>query len=100
MTPSSQTARQYARAHVDKFQGELFEMLRIPSLSGDPAHADDVRRMAEWLAAHLRSLGVENVAVLPTNGYPIVYGEYLYNHQIYSGKLTGNNINFGISLGL
>ncbi|MFN8482318.1 MAG: dipeptidase [Anaerolineae bacterium] len=77
MTPPSQTARQYARAHADKFQGELFEMLRIPSLSGDPAHADDVRRMAEWLAAHLRSLGVENAAVLPTDGYPIVYGEYL-----------------------
>jgi hypothetical protein len=30
----------------------------------------------------------------------MVFGEYLYNHQIYSGKLTGNNINFGISLGL
>ncbi|MFN8499668.1 MAG: dipeptidase [Anaerolineae bacterium] len=77
MTPSSEAARQYARTHGDKFQAELFEMLRIPSLSGDPAHADDVQRMAAWLAAHLRSLGVENATVMPTAGYPVVYGEYL-----------------------
>ncbi len=75
MSPSSEAARQYAHTHAAKFQSELFEMLRIPSLSGDPAHADDVRRMAEWLAAHLRSLGVDNAVVLPTAGYPVVYGE-------------------------
>ena len=77
MTSSSDAARQYARTQADKFQSELFEMLRIPSLSGDPAHADDVRRMAEWLAAHLRDLGVENAAVMPTAGYPVVYGAWL-----------------------
>ncbi|MFN8471136.1 MAG: dipeptidase [Anaerolineae bacterium] len=76
MTPPSDAAREYSRAHADSFQSELLEMLRIPSLSGDPAHADDVRRMAEWLAAHLRGLGLDNVAVMPTAGHPVVYGEY------------------------
>ncbi len=52
-------------------------MLRIPSLSGDPAHAGDVRRMAEWLAEHLRGLAVQNVQILPTAGHPVVYGEWL-----------------------
>jgi acetylornithine deacetylase/succinyl-diaminopimelate desuccinylase-like protein len=52
-------------------------MLRIPSLSGDPAHAGDVRRMAEWLGVHLRELGLDNVRVEPTAGHPIVYGEWL-----------------------
>ena len=52
-------------------------MLRIPSLSGDPAHAEDVRRMAEWLAAHMRELGFANVEVLPTAGHPVVYGDWL-----------------------
>jgi acetylornithine deacetylase/succinyl-diaminopimelate desuccinylase-like protein len=75
---SSRTAaRAYSRAHSEKFLAELFEMLRIPSLSGDPAHAGDVRRMADWLAAHLAQLGLANVAVLPTAGHPVVYGEWL-----------------------
>ena len=45
---TSNVARKYARENSDRFKQELFEMLRIPSLSGDPAHAADVRRMAEW----------------------------------------------------
>ena len=30
----------------------------------------------------------------------MIFGEYLYNHQIYSGKLTGNTMNLGVSLGI
>jgi acetylornithine deacetylase/succinyl-diaminopimelate desuccinylase-like protein len=52
-------------------------MLRIPSLSGDPAHAGDVRKMAEWLAAHMQALGLDKVAVMETAGHPVVYGEWL-----------------------
>lgn len=77
MTNSSDTARAYARANGKKFQSELFEMLRIPSLSGDPAHAGDIKRMAEWLAAHLRSLELDKVQIMPTAGHPVVYGEWL-----------------------
>lgn len=77
MTTSSDQARAYAQANSQKFQNELFEMLRIPSLSGDPAHKDDIKRMAEWLAAHLRSLGLDKVEIMPTAGHPVVYGEWL-----------------------
>jgi acetylornithine deacetylase/succinyl-diaminopimelate desuccinylase-like protein len=77
MTQSSDTARQYSRAHAKRFRQELHEFLRIPSLSGDPAHAGDVRRAAAWLAAHLRELGVENVQIMPTPGHPVVYGQWL-----------------------
>jgi len=77
MGQSSDAARQYARAHAEQFRQELHEMLRIPSLSGDPAHAGDIRQMAEWLAAHLRALGLAKVAVMPTAGHPVVYGEWL-----------------------
>ncbi len=52
-------------------------MLRIPSLSGDPAHAGDIRRMAGWLAQHMQSLGLDKVAVMPTAGHPVVYGEWM-----------------------
>jgi acetylornithine deacetylase/succinyl-diaminopimelate desuccinylase-like protein len=76
-TPSSGAARAYSRKNGEKFLNELIEMLRIPSLSGDPAHAGDVRRMAEWLAAHLTGLGVDRVEVMETAGHPVVYGEWL-----------------------
>jgi acetylornithine deacetylase/succinyl-diaminopimelate desuccinylase-like protein len=77
MPISSDAARAYSRGQSDRFQQELFEFLRIPSLSGDPAHAGDVRRAAEWLAAHMRSLGVEHVQVMETAGHPVVYGDWL-----------------------
>lgn len=74
---SSTAARDYAHAHADQFLAELVEMLRIPSLSADPAHAPDIRRMAEWLNAHLKSIGLQNVEVYETKGHPVVYGEWL-----------------------
>ncbi len=77
MGQMSDAARQYARAHAEQFRHELHEMLRIPSLSGDPAHAGDIRQMAEWLAAHLTALGLAKVAIMPTAGHPVVYGEWL-----------------------
>ncbi len=77
MTQISDTAREYARAHGERFRQELHEMLRIPSLSADPAHAGDVRRMAEWLADHFNSLGLDKVAVMETAGHPVVYGEWI-----------------------
>src|SRR5215207_6406056 len=77
MTSASDAACVYSRAHCDRFLQELDALLRIPSLSGDPAHAADVQRAAEWLADHLRGIGAENVAVMPTAGYPVVYGDRL-----------------------
>jgi acetylornithine deacetylase/succinyl-diaminopimelate desuccinylase-like protein len=78
MTNNASTmARQYARTNIDRFLEELFAMLRIPSLSSDPAYAADVARMADWLAEHMRSLGLDNVQIMPTAGHPVVYGEWL-----------------------
>jgi acetylornithine deacetylase/succinyl-diaminopimelate desuccinylase-like protein len=77
MTQASDAARAYSRAQGERFLGELEELLRIPSISTDPAHAGDIRRTAEWLAEHLRGLGAANVAVMETAGYPVVYGEWL-----------------------
>ena len=77
MTTSSEAARAYAREHTTKFLNELFEMLRIPSVGGDPAFAADTRRNAEWLAAHLVSLGLDSARVMETAGHPVVYGEWL-----------------------
>jgi acetylornithine deacetylase/succinyl-diaminopimelate desuccinylase-like protein len=77
MTRPSDKARIYSRQHADRFRHELHELLRIPSLSGDPAHAGDIAKTAEWLAAHLRALGVDKATVMPTAGYPVVYAEWM-----------------------
>ena len=77
MTQASDAARAYSRASGDRFLQELFEMLRIPSLSGDPAHTGDIRRMAEWLETHLSGLGLDKVEIMETAGHPVVYGEWL-----------------------
>lgn len=76
-TQSSDAARHYSRTHAERFRHELHDLLRIPSISTDPAYAHDVQQAAEWLAAHLDVLGVEHVQILPTGGHPVVYGEWL-----------------------
>lgn len=67
----------FARRNLRRFVGELAELVRIPSVSAQPQHAPDMRRCAGWLAAELRRIGLHRVAVHPTAGHPIVYGEWL-----------------------
>jgi acetylornithine deacetylase/succinyl-diaminopimelate desuccinylase-like protein len=53
-------------------------VLKIPSISTDAEYNDEVLRAAEWMADHLKGLGIENVEVMPTDGgHPVVYGDYL-----------------------
>jgi acetylornithine deacetylase/succinyl-diaminopimelate desuccinylase-like protein len=78
MTPNSELPRQYSRSHTEQFQQELLEMLRIPSVSADPHHAGDVRRMAEWLVSHLSELGLDNAQIIETAGHPVAYAEWLH----------------------
>lgn len=77
MTQLSQSARHYSRSHAERFRRELHDLLRIPSISTDPAHAADMRRAAEWLVAHMQSLGLDKTQVMETAGYPVAYGEWL-----------------------
>ncbi len=74
---AAQQARAYAAAHRSRFEKELFELIRIPSVSALSEHKADVERAAHWLSAHLTQIGAENVQVFPTAGHPIVYGEWL-----------------------
>lgn len=70
-------AREYARQHAAEFQEQLYTLLRIPSVSTDPQHKQDMLRAAEWLAAEMRRVGLDKAEVLPTGGHPVVYGEWL-----------------------
>jgi acetylornithine deacetylase/succinyl-diaminopimelate desuccinylase-like protein len=54
---------------------ELFDLLRIPSISADSAYAADVQRCAEYTAMRLKEAGADNVTLEQTAGNPIVYGD-------------------------
>ena len=59
-----------------RFQSQLCDWLRIPSISTDSKYKADVARAAEFVASDLRSNGL-SVEICPTPGHPIVYAEWL-----------------------
>jgi len=63
-------------ARRDQWLEELFEFLRIDSVSTDPARADRVAAAADWLAARLSAAGCTETEIWPTAGHPIVYGAW------------------------
>jgi len=67
--------REYIESNKDRFLEELLALLRIPSVSANPAHAGDMQKMAEATAEKLRAAGADHVEICPTPGYPIVYGD-------------------------
>jgi len=67
----------YAHENARRFQEELKELLRIPSVSTLPQHKGDVRRAADWLVADMQRIGLERAEAIATAGHPIVYGEWM-----------------------
>src|SRR5438270_13714659 len=74
----SSPAVEYARQNQSRFLSELKDLLRIPSVSTLPEHKEDVRRAAEFVAAEMKRIGIENVEVIATQGHPLVYGDWLH----------------------
>ena len=67
--------KSYIEKNKDRFLNELFELLRIPSISAQSDHKPDMTRCAEWLAASLMKAGADHAEVLPTEGNPVVFAE-------------------------
>ncbi len=72
------SAVSFAKENQQKFLGELKDLLRIPSVSTAPEHKDDVRRAAVFVADEMRRIGMENVEVIPTQGHPLIYSDWLH----------------------
>jgi acetylornithine deacetylase/succinyl-diaminopimelate desuccinylase-like protein len=68
----------YAQQNQQRFLGELKDLLRIPSVSTAPEHKNDVRRAAEFVAADMRRIGLENVEIIATKGHPLIYADWLH----------------------
>lgn len=67
--------KEYLDQNKDRFVNELFELLRIPSVSADPKYKNDVLKTAEVVKEYLSKAGADTVEICETPGYPIVYGE-------------------------
>jgi acetylornithine deacetylase/succinyl-diaminopimelate desuccinylase-like protein len=65
----------YFTANQGRIERELFDFLRIPSVSARPEYNQETARAAEWLAGSMRSAGL-TTEILPTGGHPVVLGEW------------------------
>ena len=65
----------YITENKERFLEELFDLLRIPSISAQSEHKPDMVKCAEWLAAALVKSGADRAEVMPTDGNPVVYAE-------------------------
>ena len=71
MSKYSATIQENKQRYLD----ELFDLLRIPSVSADPAYKDDVFKTADEVAKRLSEAGADNVEICETPGYPVVYAD-------------------------
>jgi acetylornithine deacetylase/succinyl-diaminopimelate desuccinylase-like protein len=77
MADNRTAALQYALEHRASSLEDLKTFVRIPSISTDSESKSEMQRAAEWVAQELRGLGLEHVAIYPTKGHPVVYGDLL-----------------------
>ncbi len=75
-------AKEYIDSNRQKFLDELFDLLRIPSVSADSKFKDDVHRAADFVKSSLEAAGVDKAEVCETAGYPIVYGEKIIDPSL------------------
>ncbi len=73
---------EYIEANKERFLSELFELLRIPSVSADPKYKDDVFRTADSIKASLTKAGADKAEICLTAGYPIVYAEKMIDPKL------------------
>lgn len=74
--------REHILNNKDQYLNELFELLRIPSVSADSNYKEQVLQAAEFLQNNFKSAGADKVEVIPTEGNPIVYAEKIIDPNL------------------
>ncbi len=74
--------QRFISENKQRFLDELLELLKIPSVSADPAYNQDVLNTADKVAEYLSAAGADNVEVCETSGYPVVYGEKIIDPSL------------------
>lgn len=77
-----ETLNQYMEANKDRFLNELFELIRIPSISSEEQHKPDMYRCAEKWKSLLLEAGADRAEVYETKGNPVTYGEKIVDPSL------------------
>lgn len=77
MSSPIEKAIEHARANRDQYLAGYHDLLRIPSVSTDPAYKADLERCADWIVAEMTRIGLKNCRKMPTDGHSMIYGEWL-----------------------
>lgn len=67
--------KEYIEKNKDRFLNELFDLIRIPSISSLSEHKDDMQKCAELWKQIILDAGADKADVYQTDGNPVVYGE-------------------------
>lgn len=73
--------KNYIESNKERFIEELFELLRIPSISAKSEFDNDVRKTAQLIKTHFLNLGLDNCEICETVGHPIVYAEKIVDES-------------------
>jgi acetylornithine deacetylase/succinyl-diaminopimelate desuccinylase-like protein len=74
--------KQYIADNKERFLEELFELIRIPSISSISDHKPDMLRAAEAYKEHFLKAGCDKAEVMPTAGNPVVYAEKIIDPSL------------------
>jgi len=72
----------YITEHKDRFVSELFDLLRIPSVSADPQFKNDVFACANFVKQSLINAGCDNAEICETAGFPVVYADKIIDPSL------------------
>ncbi len=74
--------KSYIEEHKERFLEELFGLIRIPSISSQSEHKDDMLRAAEYWKKTILDAGADRAEVMPTEGNPVVFGEKIIDKDL------------------
>jgi len=77
-----QAITNYIESNKQRFLDELFDLLRIPSISADEKYTGDIRKAAEAVRERLSEAGCDKAELIETNGHPVVYGEKIIDPSL------------------
>lgn len=77
-----QVWKEFQEKNKDRFLNELLEMLRIPSVSADSRHKEDIKKCAQMVKQRLLEAGADKADLHETGGHPVVYGEKIIDKKL------------------
>ena len=74
--------KNYVEIHKERFLEELFDLIRIPSISAIEEHKDDMQKTADFIKNSLLEAGADLAEVKETTGWPVIYGQKLIDDSL------------------